>query len=140
MRIDPAAVVIAYLLTVEEFSGVFISADAIGRTEGQSAIICDAHGGERTVRDRMDRFDITISTYGPTKQATAGLAYAVREYLLERLPNQVVKSAYVADVQEIDAPSSFPDELSRESRFIHSLSIYVFETGTRLSKENPHGW
>jgi hypothetical protein len=129
VRIDPASVVVGYLVGLDEFDGVFISADAIGRETGQRAIICDVHGGERTVRDRMDRFDFTVSTYGPTKREAAGLAYAVREYLLEKLPRHVVKAAYVADVQEVDAPSSFPDETSRESRFIHSLSIYVYEIG-----------
>ncbi|MFF4529234.1 hypothetical protein ACFY1P_08165 [Streptomyces sp. NPDC001407] len=127
MRVDPAEVLVTYLESIEEFEGVFISADAIGREVGTPSVICDAHGGERTVRGTMDRFDFTINTYGKSKREAAGLAYAVREYLLESLPNQVVLGSYVADVVEIDAPASFPDDFSREARFIHSLSIYVFE-------------
>lgn len=133
MRIDPAQVVITYLGSLnlqEEFGDLFISADGIGREVGQAGIVCDHSGGERTVRHRMDRFDFSLNVYAGQKARAAALAYAVREALLEKLPGQAVGNAFVSDVAEIDAPFSFPDQESREARFVHQVSIYVFETGS----------
>ncbi|AJC53995.1 hypothetical protein [Streptomyces sp. 769] len=128
MRRDPASFLIAYLSSLDEFRGVFIGPDLVGRKTGLPAIILDHAGGVRMVRDRMDRADFSINVYGPDRETAASLAYACREYLLEDFPGRSVSGVQVLDVSEVWAPRAFPDSTSREFRFLGNIAVFFIET------------
>ncbi|WP_188303475.1 hypothetical protein [Streptomyces sp. CBMA123] len=120
-----------YLRSLEEFKGVFISGDMVGRSPGTSAVIVEHDGGHRDVRDRMDRAGFSINTYAASKPRCSKLAYAVREYLLEHMPSMVLDTVQVLDVAETNSPRSFPDPESREARFLGTVEIYFVEVSPR---------
>ncbi|MGW2709443.1 hypothetical protein HKX69_05835 [Streptomyces argyrophyllae] len=73
----------------------------------------------------MDRFDILYDVYGQSTAEAATLAYAVREYLLEQLPNTSLKGALVLDAQEITAPQWHPDKESLEPAYTGEVSLFL---------------
>ncbi|MEV6674781.1 hypothetical protein [Streptomyces sp. NPDC051162] len=127
MRTDPAAVLHAFLTSVEELRGVMVSGSMVGRKKGQASLIIDCSGGYRTVRDRCDRAEITIHAYHSTQSETARLAFTAREQLLERLPGRVAGGALVLDVAEVHMPFPLVDETSGEFRYVHAVALYLTE-------------
>ncbi|MFD0407294.1 hypothetical protein [Kitasatospora sp. NPDC127116] len=122
-----------YLRSLDEFKGVFISGDMVGRSSGTPAVIVEHDGGHRDVRDRMDRAGFSISTYAGSKPQCSALAYAVREYLLEQMPSMVLDNVQVLDVVDGNSPRSFPDPESREARYLGTVEILFVEVSPRKS-------
>lgn len=128
MRIDPIPFMIA---RVKETPGlpdrVTVSGDLDFHEPGQRQIDVVLDGGERIVRDRLDRWDFTINHYAPLKQQAMETALLVREYLLEQVPGRVFSGVGVNDVGEELGPSDIGDIDSKEQRIIHRVSVYLYQ-------------
>lgn len=127
MRINPIPFLIARIRSIPGLTGVQVSSDLMAHTLGERAVVVSLEpGGKRVVRDRMDAFRFTINYYGSSIGEAADLAFIVREYLLEVLPDTAFSGIAVNEVEEDDAPWDFGDPDSRESRFIHRITIYLY--------------
>ncbi|MFD9569732.1 hypothetical protein ACFWBI_07795 [Streptomyces sp. NPDC059982] len=130
MATDPVRVLHAYLSTIPESAGLFLSASHIGRKTGEPALIVDGTGGHRVIRHRADRADITIHSYHHSLKAAADLAYSVRERLLEELPGQVAGGGQVLDIAEVHSPFYLADEDTAEFRYVMAIAMYFTESHT----------
>lgn len=109
-------------------AGVVVSGELDLHPPGTQAIDIVWTGGPgRVVRDRMDAFSYALNHYGPSKESASALALLVRRYLLEVLPNTASNGVAVADVEELSAPHDFDDKASHEMRFIHEVTVYLYE-------------
>ncbi|MCF3100962.1 hypothetical protein IPZ58_05150 [Streptomyces roseoverticillatus] len=126
MRRDPIALLVAYLRTVPGF-GEHVTGDLVGREPGDVTIYLEHSGGFRRIRDRADRADVEYSVFHPDRVKAAGLAYAVRERLLETAPGTVVDGAQFLDVTDISAPRYLPDTTSREHVYGGEISLLFIE-------------
>ncbi|MEU7189117.1 hypothetical protein [Streptomyces sp. NPDC045369] len=125
MRIDPSAVLHSYITSLAAFRGVMVSGTRVDRSKGQPTIVIDHAGGYRVVRDRADRADMTLHVYHQSMTAAAGMAYELREALLEDLPGRVVNGALVLDVAEVHGPLFLPDSMTGEDRYVESIAVYL---------------
>lgn len=129
MRINPIPFLIARIRSIPGLNGVQVSSDLMAHTLGERAIVVSLEpGGRRVVRDRMDAFRFTLNYYGPSVGAAAELAFLVREHLLEVLPGTAFNGIAVNEVEEDDAPWDFGDPDSREQRFLHRITIYLYSS------------
>lgn len=130
MNIDPLKFMMQTIKAVPGLpADVSVNADLDLHAPGSRAIDVVLVGGPgRVVRDRMDAFTFSLNHYGPTKGAAIETAFLVRRYLLEVLPNTAHPNGVaVSDVEELSAPHDFGDDKSHEQRFIHEVTIYVYE-------------
>ncbi|GAA2665216.1 hypothetical protein [Nonomuraea recticatena] len=107
--------------------GVRVSADMTAHTVGQRAVVVALEGGFRKVEDRLDAFRFSINSYASSKADASDLAFLIREFVLEKLRNTVHNGIAVSDVEEDSAPRDDSDMESREQRFIHRITIYLYE-------------
>lgn len=129
MNIDPLAFIVARIRAIPGLpSETVVSAELALHEPGTRAIDIDlAPGPGRIVRDRMDAFSYTLNYYGPGKGPALQLAMLVRKYLLEVMPGTGLNGVYVQEVEENQTPWEFADKDSHEKRFIHSVTISVYE-------------
>ncbi|MEU6704726.1 hypothetical protein [Streptomyces wuyuanensis] len=127
MRIDPIEVLVTYLRSQPGIPASAPKGDLTEHVTGDTTIYLEHSGGFRVVRDRMDRFDVEYDVYSPDRKACVDLALLVRETLLEKLPNAAVGGALVLDVDEIAAPSYYPDDSSREHVYGGEVSVFLTE-------------
>lgn len=118
--------VIDYLKAQPSLAGVPILADLVGHEVNTPAVHVMLGSGGRVVRDKMDRWNMSIKYYGPDKQATFALARKVRRIMLENLPAVRISGAVISDVQEGHAPSDFSDQVTGEQIFLHLVSLFVY--------------
>jgi|SRR5687768_10754221 hypothetical protein len=128
MKLNPIPFMIATLKAIPGLTGVQVSSTLINHQIGDSAIeVTLAPGGKRVVHNRMDAFRFTLDHYGPSKKAAGDQAFLVREYLLENLPGTYRNGIAVDEVKEDDLPWEIIDPESREQRFIHRITIYLYQ-------------
>ncbi|AYG79995.1 hypothetical protein DWB77_02115 [Streptomyces hundungensis] len=127
MRIDPVAVVFAFLSARKDLAG-HVTGDLVGREPSETTIYLEHAGGHRVVRDRMDRADITYQVYAEDRSVAAELAYRVREALLEELPGRAVGEALVLDAAEAISPRYFPDTTSREHTYQGEVTVFITDS------------
>lgn len=125
MRVDPLPLVIEFLRSFPDIPTDAVTGTLVGRDVGETTIYVIQAGGARMQRDRMDRMDILYDVYGQSAAEAGALAYAVREYLLEQLPNKALKGALVLDVHEISAPHWHPDKESLEPAYTGEVCLYL---------------
>ncbi|MEU1881889.1 hypothetical protein ABZ470_31705 [Streptosporangium sp. NPDC020072] len=119
----------ARLRSLPVLDGVLVGSDLKGHRPGDRAVeVVLEPGGRRVVQNRLDRFTFTLNHYAASKEAASNQAFAAREYLLEVLPGLTFPPVAVDEVTELDAPFDLSDEDSQEQRFIHRISLYVYET------------
>ncbi|MFI1796359.1 hypothetical protein ACH427_03215 [Streptomyces sp. NPDC020379] len=99
----------------------------MGREPGQVTVYLVHHGGRRVVRHRADRVAIEYLILHPDRERAAGLAYLVRELLLEGMPGRSVPGALVLDVADVDTPKYLPDLISREHCYRAEVAITYIE-------------
>lgn len=129
MRINPTPFLIARIRSIPGLTGVLVSSDLMAHRVGDLAVVVTMEpGGKRVVRNRMDAFRFSISHYGPSKGSASDLAFLVREFLLEGLAGTAYEEIAVSEVEEDDAPFESPDEESDEQRYIHRITIYLYNS------------
>ncbi|RLV10227.1 hypothetical protein CTZ27_03130 [Streptomyces griseocarneus] len=99
----------------------------MGREPGEVTVYVEHNGGFRIVRHRADRADVEYLVLHPDREGAAGLAYRVRELLLEGLPGVDVGGALVLDVADVDTPKYLPDLISREHCYRGEVAITYIE-------------
>lgn len=129
MNIDPIKFMMQVVTSIPGLpAGVTVNADLDLHPPGSRAIDIVLEGGPgRVVRDRLDGFSFTLNHYAVSKVLAAETAFLVRRHLLEVLPNTAMNGVAVSDVEELSAPHDFGDTDSREQRFIHRVTIFVYE-------------
>jgi hypothetical protein len=125
LRVDPLPLVIDFLKTCPDIPEGAVTGSLVGRNVGETTVYVIQSGGYRRRRDRMDRFDILYDVYGQNPSEAGALAYVVREYLLEQLPDTSIKSALVLDVRETSAPYWHPDKESLEPAYTGEVAVYL---------------
>lgn len=129
MKVNPIPFMIARLKEAPGMTGVRVSSDMVGHTLNAPAVFVTlAPGGKRVVPNRLDAFRITLDYYGPSKKDVSDRAFAVREYLLETLPGKAFGGVAVDEVKEDDLPWDAGDSESKEQRFIHRITVYLYES------------
>lgn len=128
MNINPIPFLIDRIRTMPALDGVMVSSDLMEHRLGERAVVLAlVPGGKRVIRDRMDAFRFILNYYGASKEEASDLAFTVREYLLEDLPDSAHSGVAVNEVEEDDLPWDFDDPESREQRFIHRITIFLYE-------------
>lgn len=127
MNLDPVEVLATYLRSLSDFPASVPKGDMNEHTTGETTVYLEHSGGFRVVRDRMDRFDIEYDVYALDRKICVDLALLVRERLLESLPNTAVGGAFVCDVEEIAAPSYYPDKSSREHMYGGEVALFLID-------------
>lgn len=129
MNIDPLSFIVARVRAIPGLPvGTVVSSDLAFHEPGTSAIdIALEPGPGRMVRDRMDAFSYTLNHYGPDKGSALRLAMLVRRYLLEVMPGTGLNGVAVHEVEENQTPWEFDDKDSHEKRFVHRVTISVYE-------------
>jgi hypothetical protein len=129
VRLDPIPFMVARVKATPGLPvGVVVSGDLDYHSPGTRQIDVVLEGGKRHIRDRMDLWHFTLNHYAATKQQAMETALLVREYLLEQVSGNAYGAVSVDAVIEDQGPHDLGDEDSREQRFIHRLSIYIYET------------
>lgn len=125
MRFDPLPLVVNFLRSCPDIPEGSVTGSLVGRNVGETTVYVIQSGGYRIKRDRLDRFDILYDVYGKSPAEAGTLAYAVREYLLERLPGTALKGALVLNVREITAPHWHPDKESLEPAYTGEVCLFI---------------
>ncbi|QCX75710.1 hypothetical protein C9F11_10150 [Streptomyces sp. YIM 121038] len=129
MRIDVIQGLVAYLKVVHGIPKDAPKGDMQRHTAGDTTVYLEHSGGLRLVRDRMDRIDVEYSVYAIDRKACIDLAMVVREAFLEDLPYTASAPLMtVLDVEEIAAPSYYPDDESREHMYGGEVAVYLTAT------------
>lgn len=124
MRIDPVEVLVTFLRSLPGIPSGVVTGAMTEHATGDTTVYLEHSGGYRMVRDRMDRADIEYSVYAVDRKECVDLALQVREKLLEVLPGQAVGGALVLDVDDIAAPSYYPDDQSREHMYGGEVAVF----------------
>ncbi|MFG2228029.1 hypothetical protein [Streptomyces sp. NPDC048644] len=131
MRRDPIAFLVQHLRGRLKLPPGAVTGDLVGRNPGDVTVYLEHSGGFRIVRNRADRADVEYSAIGPDREKAAGLAYEVREALLEELPGAELDGVLVLDVAEVDSPKYLPDSTSREHCYVAEVAVSYIEVASQ---------
>jgi hypothetical protein len=121
---DPIQVVLDLLRA--GIDDVPVAADLVGHENGALRVVASLTGTTVQVRHRLDRVNFDFDAYGPTKNAAVLLAMRARAVLLESGPGSSFQNVGIADVEETLGPQDLTDGVSRESRFVFSVALYMY--------------
>lgn len=128
MRLDPIPFMVARVRATPGLPvGVKVSGDLDMHSPGSRQIDVVLEGGKRIIRDRLDSWSFTLNHYAATKADAMDTTLLVREYLLEQVPGNKFGNVAVADIWEDQAPMDLGDIDSHEQRFVHRVTIYIYE-------------
>ncbi|ARZ66909.1 hypothetical protein SMD11_1248 [Streptomyces albireticuli] len=128
MTRDPITFLVPYLRgCLAELPHGAVVGDMTGREPGDITVYLAHSGGYRAIRSRLDRADVEYEVYAPDREAAAGLAYRVRELLLEDLPGRDAAGVLVLDVADVDSPKYLPDSTSREHCYGGEVAVSYIE-------------
>lgn len=130
MRYNPVQLVVDYLKTQPELSGVTVAIDMTGHTTGSKRVALYYGGGYRSVRDRADYWDLDLNVFAKTRTEAIPIVMSVREILLERVPGMWLapnKSVHVGDLIEVNSPFDSSDTtVTGEVRYIGTYSMFTY--------------
>ena len=124
MRTDPIPLIVSYLNSCPDVPAGTATGSLLGRESGDTTVYVTQTGGFRLVRDSVDRADVMYEVYHRERPTAAGLAFTVREYLLEHLPGLLVEGVQVLDTKDISAPHYVPDTQSSEHTYEGEIAIF----------------
>lgn len=128
MKLDPIAFLVGRIKATPDLpANVTVSGDLDMHSPGSRQIDVELEGGRRIIRDRLDAWTFQISHYAPLKAQAMGSALLVREYLLEQVPGHAYEGVGVDEIEEEQGPTDVGDIDSKEQRFIHRVTIYIYE-------------
>jgi hypothetical protein len=129
--IDPIKFMVARVREIPDLpAGVVVNADLDLAVPGTPRVDVVLEGGPgRIIKHRLDSASFTLNSYGPDKQSASRLSFIVREWILEEMPGSAWLDQHVAvnDTSELEYPADASDLATREQRFIHRVTIQLYE-------------
>lgn len=104
-----------------------VRADRVGHQIGSPLVLVALSGLDRAIRDRLEVADYSAHCYGPTKHEALTLALKARRAILNADLHAV--DGVVINDTRVSGFYDFPDEDSREQRFLLNFTLFYYETG-----------
>ncbi|GAA3473887.1 hypothetical protein [Nonomuraea roseola] len=109
-----------------EIANVPVTADLVGHKTGNPRLVVSLVGITVAFKHRLDRVSFDIDAYGPNRNAALMLAMRARHVLLQVGPKSSFNGVAISDAEENLGPQDLADGVSREYRFVFSVSLYMF--------------